>query len=68
MLPKVEPTDAYVEAWARAFEQNDNAAGKIQCLTAAMDNIGERGLAMVLKRLKLEASQELVKRCAGEGA
>lgn len=65
-LPKVEPTDSYVEGWARAFEQNDSATGKIQALAAALDNMGERGLRLVLKRLKCDDGAELVKRCHGQ--
>ena len=65
-LPTVEPTDSYVEAWARAFEVSGTANGRLGNLTGALDSMGDKGLRLVLKRLKIETAADLVKRCASE--
>lgn len=57
----VEPADQVVGGWVACCLTCDGYSAKAGALTAALDNVGERGIAMVLAKMKKESSLELVK-------
>jgi len=60
MLPHVEPTDEVIGGWivnASALESYTHRAG---ALTAAYENMGVKGMAIMLHKMQLETAMDVV--------
>ncbi len=59
-IPRVEPTDEVIGGWivhAHALEGRHHRAN---ALTAAYDNMGLKGLAIMLQKMQLETAADVV--------
>lgn len=59
-LPLVEPTDQVIGGWIVHAGTCYNYSTRAGALTAAYDNMGPKGLALMLKKMKLETALDLV--------
>lgn len=60
-LVQVEPTEQVVGGWTAACLACDGWSAKAGCLSAALENMGERGVALMLAKMKKDSAMELVK-------
>lgn len=60
-LPQVEPTDQVIGGWiVHAHALGGNYTHRAAALTAAYDNIGPKGMVIMLKKMKLETALDVV--------
>lgn len=60
-IPQVEPTDEVIGGWiVHANTMGSSYSHKAGALTAARENLGARGMAVMLQKMKLDTAMDVV--------
>lgn len=67
-LPEIkDPTDEEIGGWVlHAKSRGGNYSTRAGALTAARENLGPKGMAIMLQKMKLETAMDVVEWMAGK--